>query len=351
MENKTTSVLFLISFLFCNALINCSKALNNKLYVYAWSETIPKNVIKKFENETGIKVFLSTYDSNETMFSKIKLLGNQPSYDIVFPSTYFVQKMVQNGLLTPLEGDKISNIKYIKSEVLNLISKEDKKYIIPYVMYFTGILYNNKHIKEEVNSWEDLWNAQYKNKVLIIDDIREVFSIALILLGYNPNSINKDEIMHAYQKLRKLLPNVKLFSSESIKDYFLSEEVIIGMSWNADAFPIMLENKDLKFVYPKEGAILSIDNFAILKSSKNKDNAYKFINFLLKPEIAAECIKELYLSIPNNIAYIILIEQLKNTNLFFLKDSTIKISIINHQLSKNINLYDNYWFMINFDNY
>ena len=180
--------------LFALLLFNFNLAFANKLYIYGWFNSIPDNILEKFTKETGINVVFSSYENNETMFAKLKLLGKQPSYDVVFPSTYFIQKMIKEDLLEELDKTKIPNIKNINEDVLNLNFDPKNKFSIPYVMYFTGIMYNSKFVKNKIDSWADLFDPEYKGKILLLDDVREVFHIALNLLGYDVNTVNEEEI-------------------------------------------------------------------------------------------------------------------------------------------------------------
>lgn len=333
-------VLFIV--LFFNSIL----AFANKLYIYGWSNGIPDHIIAKFTKETGINVALSTFENNETMYAKLKLLGKRPSYDIVFPSTYFMQKMIKDNLLEELDKSQVPNFRNINKDALNLSFDPENKFSMPYSMYFTGIMYNSSFIKNKIDSWSDLFDPQYKNKVLLLDDVREVFHIGLNLLGYDVNTINEEEIKNAYIKLKSILPNINLFSAESTKKYFLSGDVIIGMQWNDDAYGALLEDKNLKFIYPKEGAIFSMDSFVILKNAKNKENAYKFINFIYRADIAKEIIENNGLSIPNMAAKTLLNPDLQNNKAIFPDSEVIKKSILHNDLGSNIDIYTKYWNML-----
>ena len=197
-------VLFIV--LFFNSIL----AFANKLYIYGWSNGIPDHIIAKFTKETGINVALSTFENNETMYAKLKLLGKRPSYDIVFPSTYFMQKMIKDNLLEELDKSQVPNFRNINKDALNLSFDPENKFSMPYSMYFTGIMYNSSFIKNKIDSWSDLFDPQYKNKVLLLDDVREVFHIGLNLLGYDVNTINEEEIKNAYIRLKSILPNINL---------------------------------------------------------------------------------------------------------------------------------------------
>ena len=332
--------------LFALLLFNFNLAFANKLYIYGWFNSIPDNILEKFTKETGINVVFSSYENNETMFAKLKLLGKQPSYDVVFPSTYFIQKMIKEDLLEELDKTKIPNIKNINEDVLNLNFDPKNKFSIPYVMYFTGIMYNSKFVKNKIDSWADLFDPEYKGKILLLDDVREVFHIALNLLGYDVNTVNEEEIKNAYIKLKSILPNVNLFSAESTKKYFLSGDVIIGMNWNSDSYEAILEDKNLKLIYPKEGAVFSMDNFVILKNAKNKQNAYKFIDFIYRANISKKIIEHNGLSIPNLAAKKLLKPELQNNKVIFPDSKVINNSTLHDDLGGNINIYTKYWNML-----
>ena len=332
--------------LFILLFFNFNLVFANKLYIYGWFNSIPDHVIEKFTKEAGINVVFSSYENNETMFAKLKLLGKQPSYDVVFPSTYFIQKMIKEDLLEELDKTKIPNIKNINKDVLNLNFDPKNKFSIPYVMYFTGIMYNSKFVKNKIDSWADLFDPEYKGKILLLDDVREVFHIALSLLGYDINTVNEEEIKNAYIKLKSILPNVNLFSAESTKKYFLSGDAIIGMNWNSDSYEAILEDKNLKLIYPKEGAIFSMDNFVILKNAKNKQNAYKFINFIYRADISKEIITHNGLSIPNLAAKELLKPELQNNKVIFPDSKVINNSTLHDDLGGNIDIYTKYWNML-----
>ncbi len=340
-------VLFSLFIIFQFTFLLCAE---EKLYVYAWSASIPRSVINKFEKETGIKVFFSTYDSNETMFSKLKLIGKKASYDIVMPSTYFIDRMLRNDLLIKLDLNKIPNAVNIEEEAYNFLSDNDKEYVMPYTAYFTGMLYNEKYVDNGVDTWSTLFDSKYKNRILILDDIREMFSIPLILLGYSVDSINKQELEKAYKKLKILFSHARLISSELVKDSFVNEEVVLGVAWNSDAGRAMKENDHLRFSFPKERALLSIDNFAILKTSKNIKNAHKFINFLLRPEISLQCVDELFITIPNIKMKKLFVDKYDENKVLFPNMDVWKNAVINKDVGNSIKIYDKYWGMLKVEN-
>ena len=315
------------------------------LYVYNWSEYMPESVLKDFTKETGIKVKYSTYDSNEAMYAKVKTAGNS-GYDIIVPSTYFVNKMSKEGLLEKIDKSKLSNYKNLDPKLLSKSFDPNNDYSIPYLWGTTGISYNSSLIKENINSWKNLWNNEYKNSILLNDDMREVFGMALKILGYSANSTNPKEIEEAYNKLKELLPNVKMFYSESQKQVYLNEEVKLGMNFNGEGFMANEENENIKYIYPKEGALVWVDSLVIPKGAKNLENAHKFINFLLKPEVAKVISEEIGYATPNAKTLELLDEKTKNNRIIYPNEEDLKNSEFQMDVDEVLPVYEKYWEML-----
>lgn len=315
------------------------------LYVYNWSEYMPESVLKDFTKETGIKVKYSTYDSNEAMYAKVKTAGNS-GYDIIVPSTYFVNKMSKEGLLEKIDKSKLLNYKNLDPKLLSKSFDPNNDYSIPYLWGTTGISYNSSLVKENINSWKNLWNNEYKNSILLNDDMREVFGMALKILGYSANSTNPKEIEEAYNKLKELLPNVKMFYSESQKQVYLNEEVKLGMNFNGEGFMANEENENIKYIYPKEGALVWVDSLVIPKGAKNLENAHKFINFLLKPEVAKVISEEIGYATPNAKTLELLDEKTKNNRIIYPNEEDLKNSEFQMDVDEVLPVYEKYWEML-----
>lgn len=312
------------------------------LYVYNWSEYMPDSVLKNFTKETGIKVKYSTYDSNEAMYAKIKTIGSS-SYDVIVPSTYYVNKMSKENLLLKLDKSKLPNYKNLDKKLLSRPFDPNNDYSIPYVWGSTGISYNANLVKEKIDSWKNLWNPEYKNSILLNDDMREVFGIALKVLGYSSNSTNPKEIEEAYKKLKELLPNVKMFYSESQKQVYLNEEVKLGMNFNGEGFMANEENEAIKYIYPKEGALLWIDSLVIPKGAKNIDNALAFINYLLKPEVSKIISEEIGYASPNAKTLELLDEKTRNNRMIYPNDEDLVNSELQLDVGEALPVYEKYW--------
>ena len=245
--------------------------------VYNWTEYISDQVLKDFTAETGIEVIYSTFDSNEAMYAKLKLMNGSGEYDVAFPGTDFVDKMRKEGMLELLDHTKLTNFGNLGKTFINAPFDPENKFSIPYLWGSSGIAVNTKRIaKASLSSWNDLWKPEYKGRVMLMNDIRDVFTMSLLTLGYNGSTKNPEAIKQAYEKLTKLMPNVRTFNSDAPRMPFMEGETYLGLAWNGEV--IMAQDQgmpELDFVYPKEGAIMWMDNMVIPKNAKNDDNAKK----------------------------------------------------------------------------
>jgi spermidine/putrescine transport system substrate-binding protein len=331
---------FLIFFLFIFN-INIAHA-EQVLNVYNWSSYMPDDIIQQFEKETGININYSTYDSNETMYAKLKA-DPTAAYDIVVPSSYFIQRMSREGMLQTIDKTRLPNFKNLNPEFLDKVFDLHNQYSIPYLWSSTGIVVNTKYFaKDSIKSWADLWKPEYKDQLLLLDDTREVFSIALMVLGYSANDANPDHIKQAYEKLRQLLPNVKLFNDMAVQNIYIDEDASIGMGWSGDIFLANQENSAVQYVYPQEGFVISLDNLAIPQGAKHLDNAYKFINFLLRPDIAARISQEIGYGTPNEAALKLLPKETRDNTIVYPDKQTMQRAQFQTDVGDAVDVYEKY---------
>lgn len=323
-------------------LLSFTSFANQKLYVYNWTEYIPTTLLNQFTRETGIEVIYSTFESNEEMYSKLKLTGG--SYDLVFPSSYYVGKMAKEGMLQKIDHNKLHHIKYITPSLLNKDFDPNNQYSLPYIYGLTGLGVNSAVVDPtRITSWADLWKPEYKGRLLLTNDSREVFHFALLLEGYSPNTTNEQEIKSAYERLKNLIPNVLAFNSDSPEVPYLQGEVDFGMVWNGSAFRATKENPNFQFIYPKEGAIFWMDNYAIPANAKNVEQAYQFIDFMLRPENAKVVIDTMGFSMPNEGVKALLSEEDANNPILFPPEQEIKKGILQSDVGEAIDIYEKYW--------
>jgi spermidine/putrescine transport system substrate-binding protein len=334
---------FLFSWVTVMLLAASAGAEDNVLYFYNWSEYLPESLIQQFTKETGIKVVYTTYDSNEALYAKIKLLAGE-GYDLVVPSSYYVHKMSKEGLLLKLDHAKITNLKNLAPRHLNKPFDPENQYSIPYLWGSTGIIVNSAEINPtKITSWADLWKPEFKGKVLLLNDVRDVFYMALKVTGYSGNSTNPEEIQKAYEKLILLMPNVRLFNSDTPRIPYISGEVQLGMIWNGEAYMAQEENKKFKYIYPKEGAILWMDNLSIPKKAKNVDNAYKLMDFLLRPEIAKAISEEIGYASPNQEAVKLLDQEVQKNRTIYPNEKDLTGADFQVDIGETITVYEKYW--------
>ena len=274
---------------------------NGELNIFIWTEYVPDSVIEKFEEETGIKVNVSTYSSNEDMLAKVKS-ESEGTYDIVQPSDYMVEQMASQGMLEELKTDNLKNLSNIGESYLNPSYDPGNKYSVPYQGGVAGIAVNTSKVKKDITSYDDLFDSSLKNSIVALDDYRAVIGMTARSMGYSMNETDPAVLSKIQDKLLTLKNNVKLYDSDSPKSALISGDCTIGYVWSAEIALAMEENPDIKVVYPTEGAYLFMDNWAIPKGAKNYDNAMKFIDFMLDAENAQMVLEEFpYLS-PNTKA-------------------------------------------------
>jgi spermidine/putrescine transport system substrate-binding protein len=318
-------------------------AADKEVYFCNWSEYIDPTVLEDFTKQTGIKVVYSTYDSNEALYAKMKLTG-EGGCDVVVPSTYFISKMAKEGLLAPLDKAQLGNFANLDPALLNQDYDPGNVLSVPYLWGLSAIAVNSEKIDpKKVTAWADLWKPEFKGQVLLLDDVRETFAMALRSIGLSGNTTVPAEIEKGYQQLARLLPNVRKFDSESPKDAFLQGDVNIGVLWNGEAFLAQQENPKITLVYPKEGAILWIDSLAIPKSAKRIDNAHALINFLLTPEAGKRNSEEVGYGTPNLAAVKLLDPAVAANPVAYPGTEVLKKAELQIDIGDAITVYEGYW--------
>jgi len=268
--------------------------------VLNWSSYIPDNIIHDFEDEYNIKVNYMTYSSNEELLAKITS-SSAGTYDVIFPSDYMIELMIERNLIEKLDKSKLSNYKNINSIFLNQSYDIDNNYSLPFLSTIVVIAVNRENISDMISGYNDLLNSDYKNNIVLLDDQRIVIGMSLLALGYNMNDTSDEALENSKEWLLKLKNNVKAYDTDSPKSFFITNEVDIGIMWNAEAELAKMINPKIEIIYPKEGHAISTDNYAVVKGAKNIDNAYLFINYLLRNDISDKITLEYPYISPNKI--------------------------------------------------
>lgn len=320
-----------------------AQAQDKELNLYVWSEYIPDDVIENFTKETGIEVNVTNYESNEAMFAKLKLT-NGAGYDVVVPSTYYISVMSKDGLLQKIDKSKLDNFKNLDPALLNKPYDPNNQYSVPYFWGSTAIGVNADEIDPKtITTWKDLFKPEYKGRLLLTDDVREVFQIGLTLNGFSANTTDPKEIEKAYETLKPLVANTQVFNSDAPRLPYLSGDADIGMIWNGEVYMANKEGGNLAYVYPKEGAIFWVDSFAIPSHAEHTEAALKFINYMMRPEVAKECVEYVGYATPNLPGKALLPDALKNSKVIFPDKATVDKGQFQTDVGDAIGIYEKYW--------
>lgn len=292
------------------------------LYVYNWGEYMEPQVLTLFEEETGIKIIYEEYDTNETMLPKIK--SGAISYDLVFPSDYMVQRMVQEDLLAEINLDNIPNLKNIDPLFLNREYDPTNTYSLPYMWGTVGILYNTDMVEEEVDSWDILWNKKYADSILMQKSVRDAFCVALKKLGYSLNTTNEAELDEATKLLIEQKPLVQAYVVDQVRDKMIGNEAALAVIYSGEAIVTREANEALEYIVPKEGSNLWFDAMVIPKNAKHKENAEKFIDFLCRTDIGLLNVDYIGYSTPLSTTKDELDEELQNDPIAYPNDEILK---------------------------
>ena len=248
---------------------------NGEVIVYNWGEYLDPEVLTMFEEETGIKVVYDEFETNEVMYPKVE--AGATAYDVICPSDYMIQKMIENDLLAEINFDNIPNIKNIGEQYMEQSREFDpeNKYSVPYCFGTVGILYNETMVDEPIDSWAILWDEKYADDILMQDSVRDAFMVALKLNGYSMNTLNEAELEVAKNALIQQKPLVQAYVIDQVRDKMIGNEAAIGVIYSGEAIYTQRENENLKYVIPKEGTNVWIDSWVIPKNAPNKENAEK----------------------------------------------------------------------------
>lgn len=289
-----------------------------KLVVYNWGEYIDPEVLTMFEEETGIDIVYEEFETNEILYPKIS--SGAIAYDVICPSDYMIQRMIEKDLLSEINFDNIPNLKNIGKQYLEQSRQFDpeNKYSVPYCWGTVGILYNKMMVDEPVDSWSILWDPKYKDNILMQDSVRDAFGVTLKYLGYSLNSIDLDELTEAKNLLIEQKPLVQAYVIDQVRDKMIGNEAALGVIYSGEAIYTQKENPNLEYVIPKEGSNIWIDSWVIPKNAEHKENAEKFINFLCRPDIALMNFEYITYSTPNEAAReLIEDESIRNSEIAF----------------------------------
>ena len=321
--------------------------------VYNWGEYIANgddgcmDINKEFEKLTGITVNYTLFDTNESMYAKIK--SGSSSYDVIFPSDYMVSRMIQEGMLSKLDYSLIPNFEYIDERFVNPEYDPQNEYSVPYTWGTVGLIYNYDKLGFDPTSWDILWDELYSGEILMFSNSRDAFGLTLMRLGYDINSQEKLELDHAAAELKAQKPFVQAYVMDQIFDKMQGNEAALAPYYAGDAVNMMAENESLRFVIPEEGSNWFADAACIPAPSDSFDEerylaAHMYINFLNEPNVAAENIEYIQYSTPNTAALALLDEETQNNPIIYPDDELLDSCQAYVNLSTETNMYmDTLW--------
>ncbi|MDR2108752.1 MAG: spermidine/putrescine ABC transporter substrate-binding protein [Coriobacteriales bacterium] len=313
-----------------------------ELNVFIWAEYLPDSVVTKFTEETGIKVNVSNYSSNEDLLAKVQS-SNEGIYDVVVPSDYMVKMMAEEGLLEELDKDSLPNLSNLDTSFLDPSFDPGNTYSLPYMGGVAMIVYNKNVVTEPITGYEQLFDPQYANSIVALDDFRAVIGMTAKSLGYSLNTTDDAELAQVATRLEELKPNVRLLDSDSPKSAMLSGETSIGYMWNAEVAICQEEDDSFEAVFPSEGCYLFLDNLSVLKGAKNRENALKFINFILEPEVSKMISEEFPYLNPNKAAVALLPDSYRDNPVSNVPAEVIAKGEYVQDLGADVVKYDELW--------
>ncbi len=326
MKKRLTSLLLALILMFALALP--AFAAREEITVYNWGQYISDgtddslDVIAAFEEETGIHVNYITFDSNESMYTKLKTGG--ASYDVIIPSDYMIGKLIEEDMLEPLDFDNIPNYENIDEAFRDQAYDPENTYSVPYTWGTVGLIYNRQYVSDEdAQSWSCLWNSKYAGKILMFDNPRDAFAIAESILGYSLNSTDENELRQCADLLAKQKPVLQAYVMDQIFDKMQRGEAWIAPYYAGDYLTMVEENPDLGFSHPQEGFNIFIDAMCIPKGCQNKAGAEAFINFLCRPDVSAANLDYIGYSTPISAAKAYMDEDVISSPVSYPDDETL----------------------------
>jgi spermidine/putrescine transport system permease protein len=257
----------------------------HELVLYCWTEYVPQAIISEFTKETGIRVRVLNYSSNEEMFDNLK---TGASYDLVQPSEDIVEGLIRHGWLLPIDHGAIPNLRNVLPQFLNLPTDPGNRYTVPYMAGTVGIVVNTDFVHDDIRSYNDVFQDKYRNNIVVLDDPREIVSWAMASLGLPINDVSDESLAKIKPVLARWLPLVKTFDSDSPKTEMINGDAVLGIVWSGEGAFLLAHDKKFKWIAPADGAHMFVDSLAIPITARHRQNAEAFMNFILRPDISRQ---------------------------------------------------------------
>lgn len=312
------------------------------LHIFTWSDYFDPDVLEQFEEEQNCRISIDYFDSNEAMYAKLRAGGG--GYDIITPSSYMTSIMNKQGMLMPLEHDKLPNLRHIDRSFTAFTEDPKMRHSVPYTRTVAGVGYDSIRVREEdLGSWNIFGNAAYARRMTMLNDMRETIGAALKYLGYSLNSTDADELEKAREQLSAWKRNIAKFDVDEAKIGLGAGEFLVIHGYNGDVALIMEDNPDIGFYIPREGASLAVDDFVVSMDSPNSNLAHAFIDYMMDPEIAARTMESIRYFMPNPEAVAMLDEELRENPAFAVSPEILANCEVIRDLGEKNELYIRIW--------
>lgn len=314
------------------------------IHLFNAGDYIDENLLKQFEDETGIQVSMDIFETNEMMYEKVK--NGESGYDLIIPSDYMIERMIKEDLIQKINFDNIPNYVNIDEKYKNLAYDPTNEYSVPYFWGTLGIMYNKSLVKEPVTSWNILWDDKYSDQILMLDSIRDSIGLTLKDLGYSLNSTDDAQLQAAQDLLVAQRPLVRAYVGDEVKELMVREEGALAVMYSGDYLTVHGENDNLEYCIPEEGTNKWFDAMVIPTGASNKEGAEKFINFMLDPEVGKINVEAVGYSTPNKETLKLLPPEIANNPLLYPSKEVLDKCEVFMDLGENIAKYDSVWFTV-----
>jgi spermidine/putrescine-binding protein len=340
-SNPFYLLLFIFYFLVACQAASDGPAPGKTLYYFTWSDYAGPELLKDFERQHGVTVVIDTFSSNEELLAKLQ--SGAAGYDVTVPSDFMVAIMVKQGLLAELDPDRIPNARALEAVLRQMPVDPDHRYSVPYLWGTVGIGYDSAVLAAPPDSWAALWDERYRGRISMLNDQREVLGAVLRSMGQSMNTRDPAVIEQAKAKLLRQKPLVKTYSSDHYDQLLASGEVVLAHGWGGSVARAMALKPSIKYVMPKEGGTIWADCLVIPKTSRNKELAMAFINYLMDREVAARTSERLLFASANREARALVKESVRNNHAVYPPEDSLGHVEWMLDVGEAIRLYDRVW--------
>lgn len=311
------------------------------LYYFTWTDYVGPDLLEAFERQTGVRVVVDTFSSNEELLAKLQ--SGAAGYDVTVPSDFMVSIMIKQGLLAELDLSRIPNARKLDPALEKLPVDPEHRYSVPYLWGTVGIGYDASVITTPPDSWMVLWDERYRGKISMLNDQREVFGAVLRSMGHSVNTRDPAVIEQAKAKLLRQKPLVKTYTSDHVDHLLASGEVVLAHGWGGPVARAMALRPSIRYVVPKEGATIWADCLVVPKTSRNKELAMAFINYLLDREVAARTSERLLFASANREARALVKSSVRDNPAIYPDEATLGRLEWMLDVGEALRFYDRAW--------